>query len=140
LFVGGQDRYMYLIAAAKRSEQIRLLRFVRLADYLLTDGLRILISNTLDDLLLKVTYNEESAKQQQQLQNHPTDLEGDASVAAFAFENTKALRPQVFEVTLIVESDMLCFKPTYHDFENEVLFLHLLKKKKKKKKNYLKII
>jgi hypothetical protein len=112
---------MYLIAAAKRSEQIRLLRFVRLADYLLTDGLRILISNTLDDLLHKVTYNEELAKQQQ-LQNHPTDLERDASVAAFAFENTKASCPQVFEVTLIVESDMLCFKPTYHDFENQVLF------------------
>jgi hypothetical protein len=114
---------MYLIAAAKRSEQIRLLRFVRLADYLLTDGLRILISNTLDDLLHKVTYNEELAKQQQ-LQNHPMDLvEGDtSSVAAFAFENTKASCPQVFEVALIVESDMLCFKPTYHDFENQVLF------------------
>ncbi len=122
MFVGGQDRYMYLIAAAKRSEQIRLLRFVRLADYLLTDGLRILISNTLDDLLHKVTYNEEELAQQQQLQNRPTDLEGDASVAAFAFENTKALCLQLFEVALIVESDMLCFKPTYHDFENQVFF------------------
>jgi hypothetical protein len=125
---------MYLIAAAKRSEQIRLLRFVRLADYLLTDGLRILISNTLDDLLHKVTYNEELAKQQQ-LQNHPTDLERDASVVAFSFENTKASRPQIFEVALLVESDMLCFKPTYHDFENQVLFLHLIKKMKN---NYLK--
>jgi len=129
MFVGGQDRYTYLIAAAKRSEQIRLLRFVRLADYLLTDGLRILISNTLDDLLHKVTYNQELAKQQQ-LQNHPTYLEGDTSVAAFAFENTKASCPQVFEVTLMLESDMLCFKPTYHDFENQVHFLHLLKKSK----------
>jgi hypothetical protein len=128
---------MYLIAAAKRSEQIRLLRFVRLADYLLTDGLRILISNTLDDLLHKVTYNEELAKQQQ-LRNQPTNLEGDASVVAFAFENTKASRPQIFEVALIIESDMLCFKPTYHDFENQVLFLHLLKKnlKNNKKNNF----
>ncbi len=130
---GGQDRYMYLIAAAKRSEQIRLLRFVRLADYLLTDGLRILISNTLDDLLHKVTYNQELAKQQQ-LQNHPTDVEGDTSVATFMFENMKASCPQVFEVALIVESDMLCFKPTYHDFENQVLFLHLHKKEKNEKK------
>ncbi|KAL2609521.1 hypothetical protein R1flu_028094 [Riccia fluitans] len=51
-----QERYTYLIAAAKRSEQVRLQNCVRLTDYLISDALREVLLSTLRDLLLRVAH------------------------------------------------------------------------------------
>lgn len=51
-----QERYTYLIAAAKRSEQVRLQNCVRLTDYLISDALREVLSSTFRDLLHRVAH------------------------------------------------------------------------------------
>jgi len=141
LFVLIQEQYTYLIAAVKRSEQARLLNFVRLADYLITDGLRMVLTNTLEELLHEIrNVNEVQRHSLSMTELDPSMEEGDGSqesrvegepqpeepeltasddIEATPMEN---LVPsiQYFIVELHIKDEILTFEPSYQNYATQV--------------------
>lgn len=143
-----QDRYTYLIAAAKRAEQARLINFVRLSDYLITDGLRVMLIETLQDLIGKVKHNKLASKSKDSaiihLEDHSASINLDDAAATasttpeehappspepstsqetnmdFFMSDAPVPVAEIFIVDLVVENDVLIFNPSYLDYEAKV--------------------
>lgn len=124
---------MYLIAAAKRSEQGRLLHFVRVADYLVSGGLREVLDGTLNDVLQKVAHAEVVDLESEvkvilgQIGSIPGQvpevlMEQSATSDESLPDDKPVGRGQLFVVELVMEMDSLIFLPTNSMFDYQVQF------------------
>lgn len=137
-----------MIAAAKRAEQARLINFVRLSDYLITDGLRVMLIETLQDLIGKVKHNKLASKSKDSTiinledRSASINLDDVAATASITPEDHAPPSPEpstpqettmdffmsdapvpvaeIFSVDLVVENDVLIFNPSYLDYETKV--------------------
>jgi hypothetical protein len=128
-----------LIAAAKRLEQARLLNFVRLSDYIIIDGLRVVLTNTLEEILYKIrnvnaskiqedslleldslgeNIMEESSNTEESLniEEFKKDLSIQPSIIQDSLPST-----QYFIVELYIRNEILTFDPSYQNFETKVM-------------------
>lgn len=144
-----QERYTYLIAAAKRSEQARLLNFVRLADYLVTDGLRMVLSNTLEELLFEIR-NVNSLQRLSMIELDPSSEDGNVQESHMQEPQSEGSQPpseepqppsqepqisfeepqpivdlvpsvQYFIVELHIKNEILTFDPSYQNYATKVM-------------------
>ena len=124
---------MYLIAAAKRSEQGRLLNFVRVADYLVSDGLREVLNGTLNDVLQKVERAEVVDSEVKDVLGQASSLHGQVPQVlmdphsatideSLPYDKSVGHR-QLFMVELVMEMDNLIILPMNSMFDNHVRFL-----------------
>lgn len=149
-----QETFAYLIAAAKRSEQTRLINFVRVADYLIADTLRQILTSSLTDLLRKVAHNSVrksipaiekplvgkrvSVPSKDAKKRDKDTVKKEPSKKDLPKRSTNKIRPsfmpkspektkealleQFFELSLIMENDLLVISPSYLEIEKKVLF------------------
>lgn len=125
-----------MIAAAKRSEQARLLSFVRLADYLIIDGLRMALTSTLEEILY-VIRNVNATKEQEDAlldldpltEKETIDNEKNSNIEepeedlSDFIPIVEDLLPstQYFIVELFIRNEILTFDPSYQNFETKVM-------------------
>jgi len=93
-------KFSYAITAARRSEQRRLLNFIRLADYMVSDALHILVVESVGDMLA-ITQRDMNILPPSHMVV-PADSEDADQVKHHGDD-----KPQVFEVDITLTEDML---------------------------------
>lgn len=110
------ERFSYAITAARRSEQRKLLNFIRLADYMLCGSLHALLIDSIQEILARMT---------------PEVLEGLGEAASGGEEmqvdggegledGSKKESVPLFMVEVVLEDDQLVFEPSQIAFQTKV--------------------
>ena len=123
------EEFSYAITAARRSEQRKLLNFIRLVDYMVCDTLHLLLSNSISGMLDVLRYEEGStlpsvatASAVEALKAPAAANDGADGAAGDDLPESSA-RPAVFKVEIIVTDDRgahLLYQPSAEDFQAEV--------------------
>jgi hypothetical protein len=128
-----QERFTFAIAAAKRNERHRLLKFLRLADYMIAQCLRVILIRSFVSLLndlchpsLQCTYLYKDDSTTFELLVKKELLGQQADVFALV-ENTnnkigsiKGTNRSIFEVTVVIKDDKLQLYPDITEFLKKV--------------------
>ncbi|KAK3237367.1 hypothetical protein CYMTET_52552 [Cymbomonas tetramitiformis] len=143
------SKFTYAVTAAKRSEQRRLLNYIRLVDYMVCDTLRVLLVDSISDLLnvlrhqppvtdipLPVDPHMARVSRGDSLYGEDAEMMSPTPVAIVveAAEELAAAellepKPQaavakgktpVFEVQILMHEDLLVFSPNSEEFQERV--------------------
>ena len=128
-----QERFTFAIAAAKRNERQRLLKFLRLADYMIAQCLRIILIRSFVSLLhdlchpsLQGTYlyMDDSTTFEVLVKKELLGQQADAfSVVESSIDKsgpTKGANISIFEVTVVIHEDKLKLYPDVTEFLKQV--------------------
>ena len=125
-----------MIAAAKRAEQARLLNFVRLSDYLVTDGLRVTLTTSLEEVLYEIRNVNATKEHEDSLFNIDPSIEEEIDETIDDEDNVDDTPPisqdllpstQYFLIELFIRDEILTFDPSYKFFETQVMKYVLIK-------------
>ena len=99
-----EEEFSYAITAARRSEQRKLLNFIRLVDYMICDTLQMLLTKSISGMLDALEYRGDLEEEEEQVEE-------------------LGPQPPVFEVEIILSTDDgdvgLHFEPSPEQFEDQ---------------------
>lgn len=122
------ERFSYAITAARRSEQRKLLNFIRLADYMLCGSLHSLLIESIQEILARMIIDEadrvrvsEDASDAEESTNGGEEMQVDGGQTQ-GEEAGKTGSLPLFRVEVVMDEDQLVFEPSQIAFQTKVRY------------------